>query len=120
VKTVLIIEDNREIGENTSEILELAGFKAIVSENGRTGVHTAAQLLPDIILCDIMMPELNGYEVMKQLKANPATSKIPFIYLTASAEKKEVEMAMNMGADGYVRKPFETNELLDAIRRCLR
>jgi CheY-like chemotaxis protein len=119
VKTVLIIEDNKEIGVNTTEILELAGYKAVVSENGRTGVTTATTLLPDLILCDIMMPEVNGYEVMKQLKANPSTSKIPFIYLTASAEQKEVQLAMDMGADGYIRKPFEVNELLDTIQRFL-
>jgi CheY-like chemotaxis protein len=120
MKTVLIIEDNQEIRENTTEILELAGFKIIVSENGKVGVRTASQMLPDVILCDIMMPELNGYEVITQLKQNPATSKIPFIYLTASVEKKEIEIAMKMGADGYVRKPFEVNELLDAIHQCLR
>lgn len=118
-KTVLIIEDNREISENTMEILELAGFTAVASDNGRIGIRMAIQLLPDVILCDILMPELNGYEVIKQLKSNPATSKIPFIYVTASAEKSEVKLAMDMGADGYVRKPFHVNELLDAINQCL-
>ena len=72
-----------------------------------------------MILCDILMPELNGYEVIKQLKGNPATSKIPFIYVTASAEKSEIKLAMEMGADGYVRKPFHVKELLDAINECL-
>jgi CheY-like chemotaxis protein len=118
-KTVLIIEDNKEISENTMEILELAGFAAVSSANGKTGIHMATQLLPDVILCDILMPELNGYEVIKHLKNNPATSKIPFIYVTASAEKSEVNLAMDMGADGYVRKPFHVNELLDAINQCL-
>lgn len=118
-KTVLIIEDNKEISENTTEILELAGYNAVTSDNGKMGISMATQLLPDVILCDILMPELNGYEVIKHLKNNPSTSKIPFIYVTASAEKSEVKLAMDMGADGYVRKPFHVNELLDAINQCL-
>ncbi|HEY0742712.1 MAG TPA: response regulator [Chryseosolibacter sp.] len=118
MKTVLIIEDNLEIRENTAEILELAGFKVINAENGKVGLTLAERSKPDIILCDIMMPEVNGYEVIRELKNNPVTSSIPFIYVTASGEKKEVEKAMGLGANGYVRKPFDTKELLQAIDRC--
>lgn len=120
MKTVLIIEDNLEIRENTAEILELAGYKVINAENGKVGLTMAERSKPDIILCDIMMPEVNGYEVIRELKNNPVTSSIPFIYVTASGEKKEVEKAMGLGANGYVRKPFDTKELLQAIDRCSR
>ncbi|HEY0653034.1 MAG TPA: response regulator [Chryseosolibacter sp.] len=118
MKTVLIIEDNLEIRENTAQILELAGFKVINAENGKAGLAAAAQVKPDVILCDIMMPQVNGYEVIRELKKDPATATIPFIYVTASGEKKEVEKAMGLGANGYVRKPFDTKELLLAIERC--
>lgn len=120
MKTVLVIEDNLEIRENTTEILELAGFKVISAENGMEGITMATENSPDIILCDIMMPEANGYEVLKNLKSNKATAQIPFIYVTASAEKSEVKFAMDMGADAYVRKPFDARELIDTINDCLR
>jgi len=117
MKTILVIEDNLEIRENISEILELEGFKVIVAMDGKTGLDVATQELPDIILCDIMMPGLDGYGVLKAIKSNLETKYIPFIYVTASAEKSEVRLAMDMGADGYVRKPFDTDELLDAINK---
>jgi CheY-like chemotaxis protein len=115
MKTALVIEDNFEIRENTTEILELAGYKVITANNGKEGVIAATRSLPDIILCDIMMPELDGYGVMKDIKQNPATDKILFIYVTASAEKSEIKMALDMGADGYVSKPFDVRDLIDAI-----
>jgi CheY-like chemotaxis protein len=117
MKTILVIEDNLEIRENISEILELEGFKVIVAMEGKTGLDVATRELPDIILCDIMMPGLDGYGVLKAIKSNSETKYIPFIYVTASAEKSEVRLAMDMGADGYVRKPFDTDELLDAINK---
>lgn len=119
MKMVLIIEDNLEIRENTSEILELEGFKVISAENGKTGLAMAAKEKPDIILCDIMMPEVNGYQVIRELKSNPLTASIPFIYVTASGEKNEVKMAMDLGANGYVRKPFDMKELMGVIKRSL-
>ena len=118
MKTVLIIEDSQEICENTTELLELAGFKVIAAVNGREGIEAAVKKSPDIILCDILMPEMNGYEVIKQLKENTSTAAIPFIYVTASGEKNEVKLAMEMGADGYVRKPFDVDELMAAINKC--
>ncbi len=120
MKTVLIIEDNLEIRENTTEILELEGFKVINAENGREGMLAAHEFSPDIILCDIMMPQMDGYLVLKDLKANPSTARIPFIYVTASAEKSQEALGMGMGADGYVRKPFDTKELMDTINKCLK
>ena len=119
MKTVLIIEDNLEIRENTTEILELEGFKVINAENGKEGMLAATKYLPDVILCDIMMPQMDGYLVLKDLKKNPPTAEIPFIYVTASAEKSEILRGMEMGADGYVRKPFDTKELINAINKCL-
>jgi CheY-like chemotaxis protein len=120
MKTALVIEDNLEIRENTTEILELAGFNVIMAVNGKDGVSMASSKAPDIILCDIMMPEMDGYDVIKQLKKNIVTSRIPFIYVTASAEKSEMKMAMDMGADGYVRKPFDVKELMDTINGAIK
>jgi len=117
MKTILVIEDNLEIRENISEILDLEGFRVIVATDGKTGLELATQELPDIILCDIMMPALDGYAVLAALKKNPATMSIPFIYVTASAEKSEVKLAMDMGADGYVRKPFDVSDLMEAINK---
>lgn len=119
MRTALVIEDNPEIRENTTEILELAGYRVIAAENGFVGVQAAEEQQPDIILCDIMMPGMNGYEVIKKLRSNPATSGIPFLYVTASVEKSEVKAAMDMGANGYVRKPFDISELISAINECL-
>jgi CheY-like chemotaxis protein len=115
---VLIIEDNLEILENTVEILELEGYSTITASNGLEGIEQAKQHLPDIILCDIMMPEADGYEVLKVLKAHPETADIPFIYLTASVERKEVQAGFDMGARGYIRKPFDSEELFKTIEEC--
>jgi CheY-like chemotaxis protein len=115
MKTVLIIEDNLEIRENTGEILELTGFNVLSADNGRYGIDLAMDVIPDVILCDIMMPGIDGYEVIRQLKSNPITASIPFIYLTASGENSEVKLAMDMGACGYIRKPFDVDELVNLI-----
>ena len=119
MKTILIIEDNLEIRENTSEILELEGYEVITAMNGKLGFELAKERMPDLILCDIMMPEMNGYEVFEHLKMNEKTSAIPFIFITASAEKSEVRLGLNMGAAGYIRKPFEENELLETVKNGL-
>jgi len=117
--TVLVIEDNFEIRENTSEILALAGYEVLCAQNGREGIRMAAEAIPDIILCDIMMPEVTGYEVLTCLRADSGTASIPFIFVTASGEKSEVELAMSMGADGYIRKPYDSKELFQLIGKCL-
>lgn len=106
--------------ENTVEILELAGFKVSVADNCIDGTKIAADVMPDVILCDIMMSELNDYEVIKVLKGNPTTSNIPFIYITASGEKNEIKIAMDLGADGYVRKPFDIRDLMETIESALK
>ncbi|MFA6245868.1 MAG: response regulator [Mucilaginibacter sp.] len=118
MKTILLIEDNNDIRENTCELLELEGYKVILALNGKSGLALAREYLPDLVLCDIMMPEANGYEVLNELQANVSTRFIPFIFLTASAEKKEVNVGLEMGASGYIRKPFDPKELFDAITKC--
>lgn len=115
MKKILLIEDNRGLRENTAEILELAGYAVSTAENGKVGVELAKKDQVDLIICDIMMPELDGYGVLHILNKNPKTSCIPFIFLTAKAEKADFRKGMNMGADDYLVKPFEETELLDAI-----
>ena len=119
MKQILFIEDNYEIRENTTELLELAGYTVVTAVNGKEGVALAKEKTPDLILCDIMMPELNGYEVFEELKKDSSTSCIPFVFVTASAERSEMSKGLEMGADGYIRKPFDEKELVETIERCL-
>ncbi|MDB4534818.1 response regulator [Vicingaceae bacterium] len=114
-KNILLIEDNLEMRENTSEIMELANYNVITALNGKDGVEKAKKHLPDLIICDIMMPEMDGYGVLYILSKDPSTCAIPFVFLTAKAEKSEFRKGMNLGADDYVTKPFEEMELLNVI-----
>ncbi|MGD1847359.1 MAG: response regulator [Salibacteraceae bacterium] len=120
MKTILLIEDNPNMLDNTAEILELAGYKVATAENGKVGVSKAKEIAPDLIICDIMMPELDGYGVLRILGRDPATARIPFIFLTAKAEKSDFRKCMNLGADDYLVKPFEEIDLLDAIEQRLK
>ncbi len=113
--TVLVIEDNQDIRESTAEILELAEYQVYTAENGLKGVELAQNHLPDIILCDIMMPELDGYGVLYILNKNEKTANIPFIFITAKTERVDMRKGMEMGADDYLTKPFGDMELLNAI-----
>ncbi|WP_222539136.1 response regulator [Pedobacter polysacchareus] len=115
MKTLLIIEDNSDILESCSEILELSGYKVFQSDNGKFGVELATRHHPDLIMCDIMMPELDGYGVLYLLKKNKDTAEIPFIFLTAKTDRIDYRKAMEMGADDYLTKPFSDMELLNAI-----
>jgi CRP-like cAMP-binding protein/CheY-like chemotaxis protein len=119
-KKVLIIEDNNDIRENVVEILQLAGYDVYEANNGKQGVELANKNLPDIILCDIMMPELDGYGVLYMLNKNPETAATPFIFLTAKAERLDLRKGMEMGADDYLTKPFDDMDLLNAIESRLR
>src|SRR5215210_8976491 len=114
-KTVLVIDDNNELRENTAEILELAGYKTLTAENGKKGVEIAVKEKPSLIICDVMMPELDGYGVLHLLRKNPLTEYIPFIFLTAKAERNDFRKGMEMGADDFITKPFDDLELLNAI-----
>jgi CRP-like cAMP-binding protein/ActR/RegA family two-component response regulator len=115
MKKILLIEDNLEMRENTAEILELANYKVITAKNGKEGVKLALNETPDLIICDIMMPELDGYGVLHMLSKNIDTSGIPFVFLSAKAEKEDFRKGMNMGADDYLTKPFDDIELLNAV-----
>lgn len=114
-KTILIIEDNHDIRESTAEILTLADYQVYTAENGKKGVELAINNNPDIILCDIMMPELDGYGVLYMLSKNEQTAGIPFIFITAKSERTDMRKGMEMGADDYLSKPFGDMELLNAI-----
>ena len=114
-KKVLIIEDHDEIRANLVEILEMARYTVYQAENGKIGVDLAISHIPDIILCDIMMPELDGYGVLYMLNRHEQTSGIPFIFLTAKAEHADLRKGMELGADDYLVKPFDDMELLNAI-----
>ncbi len=112
---VLIIEDNQNVRENLSEILALSGYETVTATNGKEGVQAALKELPDLILCDVMMPELDGYGVLRILSKAPGFSHVPFIFLTAKTELADVRRGMTLGADDYITKPFDDVELLDTI-----
>jgi serine/threonine protein kinase/CheY-like chemotaxis protein len=113
---ILIVEDEKHIRQNVAETLTYEGYSTIEAENGRVGVQLAAQEIPDLILCDVMMPEMDGYDVLRTLQAEPATAMIPFIFLTALADRQYVRYGMALGADDYLTKPFTPDELLDTIQ----
>lgn len=115
MKTILLIEDNDEIRENTAEILELAMYNVHTAENGKVGVEKAIDLKPDLIICDIMMPILDGYGVLHAIQKHDTIKNTPFIFLTAKSERQDVRKAMEIGADDYITKPFEGTELLNAV-----
>ncbi len=115
MKIILLIEDNNAIRENTAEILELTGYEVITAENGKIGVEKALETRPDLVICDIMMPVLDGYGVLHIFNKNPQLSGIPFIFLTAKTERSDFRKGMELGADDYLTKPFDESELLSAI-----
>lgn len=115
MKKLLLIEDDVTVRENTAELLELSNYDVITASNGKLGIETAKKEVPDIIICDIMMPEIDGYEVLEALSKNPSTLNIPFIFLSAKTEHKDIRKGMDLGADDYLTKPFEEEELLSAI-----
>ncbi len=114
-KTILVIEDNNDVRENIAEILELSSYEVLQAANGKVGADMAIQHSPDLILCDVMMPELDGFGVLRILNRNPKTMDIPFMFLTAKAEKEDFRKGMTLGADDYITKPFDDVELLDTI-----
>ena len=120
MRRILLIEDNDEIRENTAEILELANYKVDTAANGKIGVEKALECLPDLIICDIMMPVLDGYGVLHLLHKNETLKNVPFIFLTAKSERGDFRKGMEMGADDYITKPFSDIELLTAIESRLK
>lgn len=115
MKKILLIEDDIVLRENTAELLELSGYKVETASNGRAGVEVAKKYLPSIIVCDIMMPELDGYGVLESLSKNDSTKYIPFIFLSAKTERQDIRKGMDLGADDYITKPFNEEELVSAI-----
>ncbi len=115
MKTILLIEDNDEIRENTAEILELAMYNVFTAANGKIGVEKALDVKPDLIICDIMMPVLDGYGVLHAIQKNEVIKNTPFIFLTAKTERNDFRKGMELGADDYITKPFDGTELLSAV-----
>jgi two-component system, sensor histidine kinase and response regulator len=116
MKNILVIEDDPFIRSNIFEVLELSGYKVYTSTNGEEGLSMALNLNPDLIICDIMMPRMDGYEVKIHLDNNPRTKSTPFIFLTANADMKELRHGMAAGADDYITKPFSISDLLQSIQ----
>ncbi|WP_289644989.1 response regulator transcription factor [Maribacter aestuarii] len=112
---ILLIEDNDDVRENIAEIISLANYNVLTAENGKIGIEKARTFVPDLVVCDIMMPEMDGYEVLRTFAADPKMATTPFIFLTAKIDKADMRMGMNLGADDYLTKPFEENDLLEAI-----
>lgn len=115
MKKILLIEDNYDIRHNTAEILELSNYKVLVAENGKIGVEMAMEYSPDLIICDIMMPVLDGYGVLHAVHKNESIKNTPFIFLTAKTERSDFRKGMELGADDFVTKPFSGTELLNAV-----
>ena len=116
MKTILIIEDDTQTRENLQLILEMEGFRAITAPDGRAGLALALKESPDVILCDVSMPGLDGHGVLRELRAEEAATSIPFIFLTARGEKRDIRDGMNLGADDYLTKPVDADDLLAAIQ----
>lgn len=114
-ETLLVIDDNDNLRENTAELLELAGYNVLTARNGKEGLELAQKDTPALILCDIMMPELDGYSVIKAIENIPKLSAIPFIFMTSKSEKSDFRKGMNMGADDYLTKPFGSDDLLNVV-----
>lgn len=117
MKTILVIEDDPCIRESIQDVLDLEGYQTLAAANGLIGVELALQHLPDLVLCDISMPEMDGYEVLRTLQHHPETNTIPFVFLTARTTKADLRHGMNLGADDYLPKPCSATELLRAISR---
>ena len=115
MKTILIIEDQAPMRRNIALMLEMEGYKVLTAENGKAGIEVALSKRPDLVLCDVMMPEMDGHEVIQRLRDNGPTATLPFIFLTARSDKGDVRIGMNYGADDYLVKPVGREDLLAAI-----
>jgi len=120
MKKILVIEDEPEMRRNITTLLRFYDYEAIPAENGRQGVEAARREMPDLILCDVMMPELDGFGVLQALQMQPSLARIPFIFLTAKGEKDDLRSGMNLGADDYLTKPVANADLVKAIEVRLR
>lgn len=119
MNSVLVIEDDQEILENIEEILELQSFQALTTSSSVAGLQLAKEALPSLVICDVVMPEMDGYTVLSELRQQAETATIPFIFLTGRSERTDVRMGMELGADDYLTKPFTQEELIGAVQSCL-
>jgi DNA-binding response OmpR family regulator len=120
MKTILVIEDNKDILENLSEYLEMEGYKIFAADNGKRGVELARKFIPDLIICDVLMPEMDGYGVLHLLLETSETHEIPFIFSTSMSEKVDRTEALKLGADEYIVKPFDMELLLKMVQICIK
>jgi len=120
MKLILVIEDNIEVRENTAELLELSGYSVLTANNGKSGFEKVKSKHPDIIICDVMMPETDGLEFLKLVKGSESTSEIPLIFFSADSGPVAVRKKIEQGADVYLRKPFTDEDLLQAVDTCLK
>ncbi len=120
MKKILVIEDEPEMRRNLAALLRYHDYEPIAAENGRLGLEAARRENPDLILCDMMMPALDGYGVLQALQADAALARIPFIFLTAKGEKDDLRSGMNLGADDYLTKPVASADLIQAVETRLR
>ena len=119
MKRILLVEDHEELLESTAEILELKGFEVITAVNGKKGLEAAIKSLPDLIISDIMMPKMDGYEMLNALRSDAKTAMIPFIFLTAKAQKTDILQGAISGADRYLTKPFTMAELIKTVKEIM-
>ncbi|HET7115958.1 MAG TPA: response regulator [Hanamia sp.] len=116
---ILLVEDNEPVRENTTEILELSGYKVLSACNGKDGLNIALKQIPDLILCDVQMPVMDGYVLLENIRQSHSLAHSRFVFLTASGEKKDIQKGMQMGADDYIVKPFTGEELLEKLKTIL-
>ncbi len=114
--TILVIEDNEDILENLIEFLEMEGYKILGANNGKRGIELAREFIPDLIICDVLMQEMNGHEVLQLLLGSGTTYEIPFIFSTSMSEKINRAEALLLGADDYIIKPFALEDLLKMVK----
>lgn len=120
MRKILVIEDEELLRESVLHLLNINGFNAIGAANGSVGVRLAREVVPDLVLCDVRMPGINGYDVLKELRNDPITAKITFIFVTAQTTQADFDQGQKLGANGYLRKPFSRAELLEAIALLLK
>jgi DNA-binding response OmpR family regulator len=120
MKTILIIDDNTDILENITEYLEIEGYKILATNNGKKGIELAAEFIPDLIICDVLMREMDGHEVLQLISDTAKTHEIPFIFSTSLSENIDKKESLRLGADDYIVKPFELETLLCMIKKCIK
>lgn len=116
---ILVIEDDARVQDSIADLLETQNLRVLKAQNGKEGIQLAADHKPDLILCDVMMPSINGFSVLHSVKSMPELSKIPFIFISALAEQKYIKMGLDKGADRYLTKPFKSEELFQSINELL-